>query len=124
MQHSFPPSGAQLCLVRCMSASAVFKRWPIASWLFCLHALLILGIYVVWLASSHNGERDMIWVSATLLDFPVTALEGMVQSRFGLQAAITCIIIGGLPWALFGLILDLLRRTLVRRVSLRGTQNI
>jgi hypothetical protein len=66
----------------------------------------------------------MIWVSASLLDFPVAALEGMVKPRFGLPAALTCILIGGLPWALFGLILDLLRRTLVRRASLRGTQNI
>jgi hypothetical protein len=107
-----------------MSASAVFKRWPIAGWLFCLHALLILGVYILWLASSHDGERDMIWIWAALLDLPVAALEDIVKPRFGLPAALTCILIGGLPWVVVGLILDLLRRSLIRRASLRGTQNI
>jgi hypothetical protein len=107
-----------------MSASAVFKRWPIAFWLFCLHALLILGVYILWLASSHDVERDMIWLWARLLDFPVAALEDIVNPRYGLPAALTCILIGGLPWALVGLILDLLRRSFIRGASLRGTRNI
>jgi hypothetical protein len=102
----------------------VFKRWPIASWLFCLHALLILGIYTLWLASSHDAERNMIWLWARLLDFPVAPLEDIVNPRYGLPAALTCILIGGLQWALVGLILDLLRRSFIRGDSLRGTRNI
>ncbi|MFL6519506.1 MAG: hypothetical protein ACJ8NS_04740 [Chthoniobacterales bacterium] len=107
-----------------MSAIAVFKRWPIACWLFCLHALLILGVYILWLASSRDVERDMIWLFARLFDFPVSPLEDIVNPRYGFPAAITCILIGGALWALVGLILDLVRRSLMRGASLRGSRNI
>jgi hypothetical protein len=107
-----------------MSASAAFKRWPIATWLFCLHAFLILAVYILWLASSHDVERDMIWLWARIFDFPVATLEDIVNPRYGLPTALTCILIGGLQWALVGLILDLLRRSLIRGASLRDTRNI
>ena len=107
-----------------MSASAVFKRWPIASWLFSLHALLILGVYILWLASSHDVERNMIWLWTRLLDFPIVALVDIINPRYGLPAALTCILIGGLQWAVVGLILDLLRRSIIRGASYHGTRNI
>lgn len=66
----------------------------------------------------------MIWLWARLLDFPIVALEDIVNPRYGLPAALTCILIGGLQWALVGLILDLLRRSFGRGASLRGTRNI
>jgi hypothetical protein len=79
-----------------MSATAVFKRLPLAVSLFCLHALLIVGVYILWLASSHDPERNMIWLFARLLDFPVATLEDMINPRYGLAAALTCIVVGGL----------------------------
>jgi len=66
-----------------MSASASLQTLAIASWLFCLHGLLILGVYILWLASSHDVERNMIWLWARLLDFPVAALEDIVNHGMG-----------------------------------------
>ena len=107
-----------------MSARAVFKRWPIATLLFCLHTLLILGVYVLWVTSSGDPERNMIWLFARLLDFPVAALEDIINPRYGLPAVFTCIVLGGMLWAFAGFLLDLLRRSISRNGSLRGTRYI
>ena len=96
-----------------MSALTVFRRWPIASWLFVLHAAFIALIYILW-ATSSSVERGMIWMTVFILDLPSSYLFlAERQDSMGLYA-LSAIFIGGLQWALVGAVLDLLRR-LVRR---------
>jgi hypothetical protein len=56
-----------------MSAFAIFRRWPIASWLFVVHATFVLLIYIQWAADS-SIERGMIWMTVFLIDRPSSYL--------------------------------------------------
>ena len=100
-----------------MSAFAVFRRWPIASWLFVLHAAFVLLIYIQW-ATDSSVERGMIWMTMFILDWPSSYLFVQRQGSEGLLA-IGVVLIGGLQWALVGAFLDLIRRLVRRRRSLR-----
>ena len=91
-----------------MSAFAVFKRWPIAAWLFVIHAAFVLLIYLQW-AMDSDVERGMIWMTVFILDWPSSYLFLDRPGKMGLFA-LSVIIIGGLQWALVGALLDLLRR--------------
>ncbi|HYJ06717.1 MAG TPA: hypothetical protein VEX43_16395 [Chthoniobacterales bacterium] len=95
-----------------MSAFAVFRRWPIATGLFVVHAAFVLLIYVQW-ATDSDVERGMIWMTVFLIDLPSSYLYLQRQDSIWLYAA-SAIFIGGLQWALIGALFDLLRR-LVRR---------
>jgi hypothetical protein len=96
-----------------MSALAIFKRWPITSSLFVLHAAFVALIYVWW-ASSTDVDRGMIWMTVFLLDLPSSYLFFHRPGSMGLYA-ISAVFIGGLQWALFGLLLDWLRKLYKRR---------
>jgi hypothetical protein len=97
-----------------MSAFAVFKRWPIAAWLFILHAAFVLLIYVQWAISS-SVERGMIWMTVFLIDLPSSYLFiNQRQDSMSLYA-FSAIFIGGVQWALVGALLDLLRRFVRRK---------
>ena len=104
-----------------MSAFAVFRRWPIAAWLFVVHAAFVLLLYIMW-ATDSSIERGMIWMTVFILDYPSSYL---FVDRPGATElfAISVIFIGGLQWALVGAVLDLLRRFVRRRQSGRGTLN-
>jgi hypothetical protein len=102
-----------------MSASAIWRRWPIAAWLFGLHAAFVAVIYILW-ATSTSVERGMIWMTVFLFDLPSSFL--FVVRPMELHA-LSAIFIGGLQWALFGALLDLLRRAYRRRQSLPGKAN-
>ena len=98
-----------------MSAFAVFKRWPIAAWLFILHAVFVLLIYVQW-AIDTDVDRGMIWMTTFIVDLPSSYLffdrpEGTARH------VISAIVIGGLQWALVGALLDLLRRFVRRKAA-------
>lgn len=104
-----------------MSAFAVLKRWPIASWLFVLHAAFVLLIYIQW-AMDSDMDRGMIWMTVFILDLPSSYLFlDRPGPKMELYAA-SAIVIGGLQWALVGALLDLLRR-FVRRKQEGATQN-
>jgi hypothetical protein len=109
-----------------MSGIVFVKRWPMASLLFGIHALLVLTIYVLWLNNSDPpGEREMIWLLMWFVDFPIFfAYARLVNHASGLMTAIICIGIGGAEWIALGILIDLLRKTYVRKQVLRGTQNI
>jgi hypothetical protein len=92
-----------------MSVLAIFKRWPIATWLFVLHAALVLVVYIWW-ATSSSVDRGMIWMTVFLLDLPSSYLFLDGPRLF----AISALFIGGLQWALIGAFFDLLRRLLRR----------
>lgn len=96
-----------------MRAFAVFKRWPIAAWLFLLHAAFVLLIYLQW-ATSSSVERGMIWMTVFLVDLPSSYLFLHRPDSMELYAA-SAIVIGGLQWALVGALLDMLRRLVRRR---------
>lgn len=97
-----------------MSAFAVFRRWPIASWLFVLHAAFVLLIYLRW-AMDSGVDRGMIWMTVFILDLPSSYLFlDRPGPRMELYAA-SAIGIGGLQWALVGALLDLLRRFVSRK---------
>lgn len=104
-----------------MSVFTVFKRWPIAGGLFVLHAAFVLLIYIQW-ASSSSVERGMIWMTVFLIDLPSSYLFLHRPSSMGLYA-VSAVVIGGLQWALVGVLFDLLRRFARRRQSLRETPN-
>lgn len=95
-----------------MSAFAIFKRWPIAAWLFVLHAAFILLIYLLW-ATSSSIERGMIWMTPFIIDFPSSYLFVDRPGQVGLLAA-SAILIGGLQWVLVGALIDLLRKAVKR----------
>jgi hypothetical protein len=96
-----------------MSTFAVFRRWPIAAWLFVLHAAFVVLIYLSW-ATSGSVERGMIWMTVFLIDLPLSYLFVDRPGSMGLYGA-SAIVLGGLQWALVGALLDLLRRALKRR---------
>jgi hypothetical protein len=102
-----------------MSAFAVFKRWPIATWLFVLHAAVVLLVYIQW-ATSSSVERGMIWMTVFLLDLPSSYLFLHRPDSIGLYA-VSAVFIGGLQWALVGVLFDLLRRLVRRKQSRRGS---
>lgn len=101
-----------------MSALAVFKRWPIATGLFLLHAAFVLLIYIQW-ATDSSTERGMIWMTTFILDWPSSYLFIHRPGATELLA-ISTIVIGGLQWALIGVFFDLLRRLAERAQSRRG----
>src|SRR5687767_3528868 len=92
---------------------ALFKRWPIASWLFGLHAAFVAVIYIQWAIDS-SIERGMIWMMVFILDWPSSYLFVDRPGSIGLYAA-SAILIGGLQWSLLGALLDLLRRLVKSR---------
>ena len=98
-----------------MSASAVFKRWPIATWFFVLHAAFVLLIYIRW-ATNNDVERGMSWMSVFLVDLPSSYLFVDRPGLMGLYAG-SAILIGGLQWALVGAVIDLIRRMSMRNRS-------
>jgi hypothetical protein len=98
-----------------VSASAIFKRWPIAACLFVLHAAFVLLIYIQW-ATSSSVERGMIWMTVFLIDLPSSYLFLHRPDSMGLYA-VSAVFIGGLQWTLVGALLDLLRRLVKRRQS-------
>ena len=104
-----------------MNSFAVFRRWPIATWLFLVHAVFVALIYILW-ATSSDVERGMIWMTVFLFDLPSSLLFVDLPDAKPLLA-ISAIFIGGLQWALLGAFLDVLRKGYRRRQSLRGTQN-
>ena len=99
-----------------MSAFAIFRRWPIATGLFVLHAVFVLLIYLSW-ATSSSVERGMIWMTVFLIDLPSSYLFVDRPGSMGLYAA-SAIFIGGLQWTLVGAILDFFGRLVRRRKSL------
>ena len=102
-----------------MSPFAVFKRWPIAAWVFVLHAAFVLLIYIQWAIDS-DVERGMIWMTVFLIDLPSSYLNLHLQRQDSMWLyAISAVVIGGLQWALVGALFDLLRR-LVRRKQQSG----
>jgi len=78
-------------------------------------------IYALWFAS-HDIERNMIWLTVWAFDFPISYL--FVEPASTLLLAVECIVIGGVQWAMIGMGIDLFRRSLPKKRSLRGTQNI
>lgn len=100
-----------------MGALAVFRRWPIAAWLFVLHAAFVLLIYIQW-AMDSGVDRGMIWMTVFVLDLPSSFLFVDRPGSMGLYA-LSVVFIGGLQWALVGALLDFLRR-LVKRRQQRG----
>lgn len=102
-----------------MSAFAVFRRWPIATGLFVLHAAFVSLIYLLWAADT-DVERGMIWMTVFILDLPSSYLFIDRPGSMGLYA-VSAIFIGGVQWALVGALLDLLRKALKRRQSRDGT---
>ena len=96
-----------------MSALAVFKRWPIATWLFVLHAAFVLLIYIQW-AMDSGVDRGMIWMTVFLLDLPSSYLFFHRPDAIGLYA-VSAVFIGGLQWAIVGAIFDLLRKLAKRK---------
>ena len=96
-----------------MSAFPVVRRWPIAAWLFVVHAVFVLSIYIMWAADS-SLERGMIWMTVFILDWPSSYLFLDPPGRTPLLA-ISAILIGGLQLAMVGALFDLLRRLVRRR---------
>lgn len=96
-----------------MRALAVFRRWPIAAWLFVLHAAFVLLIYIQW-AMDSDVDRGMIWMTVFILDLPSSYLFFHRPDAIGLYA-ISAVFIGGLQWALVGVFLDLLRKFAQRK---------
>ena len=115
-----PHPGLTLYFIIYMSAFSVFRRWPIASWLFVLHAAFVLAIYVMW-ATDSSVERGMIWMTVFILDWPSSYLFVDRPGATGLLA-ISAIFIGGLQWALVGALCDLLRRLVRRKQQSRNTK--
>ena len=106
-----------------MSATAIFKRWPVATSLFVLHAAMVSLVYILW-ATSSSVERGMIWMTVFLIDLPSSYLFVFERPDSMLLHAISAIFIGGLQWAVIGAIVDGLRRLLKRRQVRRAASNI
>ena len=101
------------------------KRWPIASLLFVIHTSLVLAFYVWWLRSTGTPYNDLGWLIMAFVDFPIFfAYLPLVEHASGHAFAVVAILFGGLEWALVGLVFDLARRTISRKLSLRSTKNI
>src|SRR5918996_137986 len=100
------------------SPFAVLSRWPFTPGLFVLHAAFVLLVYIWW-ATSSSVDRGMIWMTVFLVDLPSSYLFLHRPDSIGLYA-VSAVFIGGLQWALVGALLDLLRRLVRRKQSLRG----
>ena len=66
----------------------------------------------------------MIWMTVFLIDLPSSYLFVFERPDSMLLHAISAVFIGGLQWAVIGAIVDVLRRLLKRRQSLRATPDI
>jgi hypothetical protein len=107
-----------------VSIRALLRRWPIASWLFVIHAFIVLAFYVWWLLSAANPYNDMGWLIMAFVDFPIFfAYLPLVNHASGHLFALVAIVFGGVEWALIGLVFDLAWRSISRKPVLRGTKN-
>jgi len=108
-----------------MSIRAVIKCWPIASLLFLVHTSLVLAFYVWWLRSTGNPYNDLGWLIMAFVDFPIFfAYLPLVDHASGHVFALVAIVFGGVEWGLVGLVLDFARKSISRKVALRGTTTI
>ncbi len=117
------PAVAYLHLVRCMSLNPIIRRWPVAVAFFAIHSVFVALIYILW-HTSHDVERNMIWLTPYLVDLPVSKVYEWLDSYSGVVVALTCTFIGGLQWAFIGFILDLLWRRFFRRLCTALDRNI
>ena len=69
---------------------------------------MVLGIvYVTWLASYADPERDGIWLLMMFVDFPaIYAYAPIFDGDSTLLLATGAFLCGGLQWALMGMGLD------------------
>ena len=108
-----------------MSIRALIKRWPIASLLFVIHTSLGLAFYLWWLRSTGNPYNDLGWLIMAFVDFPIFfAYLPLVDHASGHVFALVAIVFGGVEWALVGLVFDFARRSIRRKLVLRGPKNI
>ena len=85
-----------------------------------VHTFLLLLVYIGWVSSSWDIERDMIWLWMVFVDCPIFfAYIRFVDGASGHLFALTSFLIGGAQWALIGACLDLLRRYPARMSPLR-----
>jgi len=108
-----------------VSIRALIKRWPIASLLFVIHTLLVLGFYVWWLPSAGKPYSELGWLLMAFVDFPIFfAYLPVVDHASGHVFALVAILFGGVEWAFVGLVFDLARRIISRKFAARATKNI
>src|SRR5215469_11726739 len=90
-------TNCRLILVRCLwSIRALLKRWPIASLLFVIHTLLVLGFYVWWLPSAAKPYSELGWLLMAFVDFPIfLAYLPLVDHASGHVFALVAILFGG-----------------------------
>jgi hypothetical protein len=53
-----------------MRVFVLFRKWPIAVAFFVFHALLLAALYLLWHQSASDPNRDVLWFSLVLFDFP------------------------------------------------------
>lgn len=108
-----------------MRVPALIRRWPIASSLFVLHTLVVAAIYVMWLSSWKDPERDMIWLVMIFVDFPAIYAYDPLLSYLSIPVLPAgSVLFGGLQWLLVGVIFDLALRSSIRKHGLRSSTNI
>jgi hypothetical protein len=102
----------------------LLKRWPIASLLFVIHTLLVLGFYVWWLPSAGKPYSELGWLLMAFVDFPIfLAYLPLVDHASGHVFALVAILFGGAEWAFVGLVFDFAWRS-IRKLVLRGSKTI
>ena len=102
----------------------LLKRWPIASLLFIIHTLLVLGFYVWWLPSAGKPYSELGWLLMAFVDFPIfLAYLPLVDHASGHVFALVAILFGGAEWAFVGLVFDFARRVVSRKFAVRATKN-
>jgi hypothetical protein len=88
-----------------LSVLRIIKRFPITCALVVIHTLLDALIYQSWFMST-DGERDMLWLWAFLLDRPIFGLYAALRPSSGWATFLLVVFIGGIAWGLLGICLD------------------
>jgi hypothetical protein len=98
----------ELYLVRCMLR--VLRRWPIASVLIILHAIILVTAATLFY-TSHEPERQWVWVYAIMAGYPsslaIEFLPHWFLPYWGEATFATILLLTGtLQWGVVGAVVD------------------
>jgi hypothetical protein len=85
--------------------SRIVKRWPVASVLIVLHAIVVLTT-ATWFYTSHDPERLWIWVYAIIASYPSSALVRFLAHGSEAAFAAALLLLGTFQWGIVGVVID------------------
>ena len=97
----------------------IVKRWPVASCLLLLHAVVWFTTACVFY-TSHAPERQWAWVYEIMAGYPLSLMVSLLADGGDAAFAATLLFLGTLQWSIIGAVID----TIIHRVRRVTSPNI